>query len=297
MNDIVLITPPPVEPVAVTDLLNQMGMVVPSDAGLAASITAQFTALLVAARKDCENYAQRVFITQSWLLRRDSFPGHNLRYEWNGYPQIDLPKPPFQSVDFFKYVDVSGTVQELTVDTTYGTNPANPQYGYQLDRGSETQAARLLPPFARPWPPTRMVPANVLVQFRCGYGGPLTVTTAEGSPVITGPVFNPDDAPLIAGDAGLAVSIPGAGPVVDTAATALVSHIASVDVNGQATLADNAVTAVTKAAGWFGDPVPDPILQAIKFLAQWYYEQASIVDQPLPRVVRALLDPYRNLVA
>ncbi|MGC1784455.1 MAG: phage head-tail connector protein [Acidobacteriaceae bacterium] len=296
MNDIVLITPPTAEPVTAAQLMQQMGMGTISDPTLSASLTAQLTAYLLTARQDCENYCQRVFLTQHWLLRRDSFPGHNLRYEWNGYPQIELPKPPFQSVDAFNYIDVSGAVQALTIDTTYGTNPANPEYGYQLDRGSETQAARLLPPFARPWPPTRMVPANVMVQFRCGYGGPITATIAANSAVLSvanGITFNPDDVPLLTGDTGLPISIPGAGAGGATLST----FIASVDGSGNATLATAASTTVTDVPGWAGVPVPQNILQAILFLAQWYYEQASIVDAPMPRVVRALLDPYRNMVA
>lgn len=295
--DIVLITPPPVEPVQVSDILNQLGLVMPSDAGLAASLTAQLTGLLQAARADCENYMRRVLITQTWGIKCDSFPGRDWRYLSHFFAAIELPKPPLQSIYSFQYVDVSGTLQTLLQDITYGTSISEPQYGYQLIRGSETQIGQLIVSYPRIWPPTRLVPANVLVKFRCGYGGPLVVTTAADSAVITGPVFNPDDAPLLPLEQGLAVSIPGAGPVVGDVATPLVTNIASVDGNGKATLAAPATATVTSATGWFGNPIPPEILQAIKFLAQWYYEQASVVDVPLPRVVRALLDPYRNLVA
>jgi len=291
VKDIVLIAPPPVEPVSLAQMLTQLGMQAPSDAGLLATLTAQLGGYITAARAWCEDYCRRVFITQTWLLRRDSFPGRDFRYESFGYAQIDLPKPPFQSVYFLQYIDVSGALQTLYIDTTFGTNPADPQYGYQLDRGSETQPARLLPPFARPWPPTRMVPSNVLCQFRCGYGGPLTISVAAGSALIVGQAFNPDDAPLLPGDSGLAVSIPGAGPAGATLAT----NIASVDGDGNATLAQPATTAIANVTAWFGQPVPAPITQAIQFLAAWYYEQGSIVDTALPRVVYALLDPYRSL--
>ncbi len=290
MKDVVLITPPPVEPVNQGAMLNQLGMSTPTDTGLAATLTAQLNGYIMAARADCENYCRRVFITQTWLLRRDSFPGRDFRYEALGYAHIELPKPPFQSVYFLQYVDVSGTLQTLSIDTTYGTNPADPQYGYQLDRGSETQPARLLPPFARPWPPTRMVPSNVLCQFRCGYGGPLAVSIDTGG-VISGAKFNNDDQPLLPGDTGLAVSIPNGGGANVT----LNTFIASVNGSGVATLATPPAAAIVNTSCWFGQPVPQPILQAIQFLAAWYYEQGSVVDVPMPRVVRALLDPYRDL--
>jgi uncharacterized phiE125 gp8 family phage protein len=297
MNDVVLIQPPAIEPITLAEAKLQLGFGPMQDSDRAASqiLNDKLRAFIIAARQDCENYTRRAFITQRWLLRRDSFPGHNLRYEWNGYPQIELPKPPFQSVDFVNYVDVSGAVQALTIDTSYGTNPANPEYGYQLDRGSETQAARLLPPFARPWPPTRMVPANVIVQFRCGYGGPITASMTVGSAVLTvagGVTWNPDDAPLLTGDTGLPISVPGAGPSGAT----LNTFIASVDDDGNATLATAASTMVTSVAGWAGVPVPEAIRAAIKMIVEFYYEHGGAQDADLPRVVEALLDPYRNLV-
>lgn len=293
----VLLTPPAAEPVSVSDLMNQMGMGSFSDTDLNTALTSNLTGKLLAARADCENYTRMAFVTQTWGVKCDSFPGRDFRYLPTGYAALVLPKPPLQSIASFQYVDTAGAVQALLQDLTYGVDPAAPQYGYQLDRGGEGQPSKLIVSYPRVWPPTRMVPANVLVKFRCGYGGPLTVSTTAGSAVITGPVFNPDDAPLLPLERGLAVSIPGAGPVVGSTATPLVTNIASVDSFGQATLAKAATAAVTNVPGWFGDAVPAPILQAISFLAQWYYEQASVVDVPLPRVVRALLDPYRNLVS
>jgi hypothetical protein len=298
MEDIVLITPPPIEPITLSDAKLQLGFGPVEDSDrLASQILAdKLRAFISAARHACENYTRRVFVTQTWLLRRDSFPGHAFRYQWNGYPQIDLPKPPFQSIQFFQYVDVSGALQTLTQDTTYGVNPQFPQYGYQLDPGSETQAARLIPPFARPWPPTRMVPGNVVIQFRAGYGGPLTVSIEQGSAAVTvqgGYVFNPGDAPLLVGDMGMPVSIPGAG---QNGAT-LNTNIASVDVDGNATLATSASTTVTNVAAWFGKPVPKDILTAIKMLVEFYYDHGGCEDVPLPRVIEILLKPYCNWVA
>lgn len=298
MEDIVLITPPAAEPVTLSDVKLQLGFGPMQDSDRAASsiLDDKLRAFIIAARQDCENYTRRAFLTQTWLLRRDSFPGHNFRYDWNGYPQIDMPKPPLQSIYSFQYIDVSGTLQTLTQDTTFGVDPQFPQYGYQLDRGSETQSGRLIPPFARPWPPTRMVPANVIVKFRAGYGGPITASMTANSAVLTvanGVTFNPDDAPLLPGDTGLPISVLGAGANGST----LNTFIASVDQNGQATLATAAAAAVSNVPGWAGLKVPEVIRTAIKMLVEFYYDHGGCQDVELPRVIESLLDPYRNLVS
>ena len=311
---IALIAGPIAEPITLSDLKLQLGFgpMQDSDRAAAQILDQKLRGFIVAARQDCENWCNRAFLTQTWILRRDSFPGHNYRYEWNSYPQIELSKPPFQSVVSFKYIDVSGTPQTLTQDTTYGTNPLNPEYGYQLERGSETQSARLLPPFARPWPPTRMVPANIIVQFRCGYGGPIVCSMTEDSPLLTvtggAPTsFNFDDAPLLPGETGLPIWIPGAGPASGYTVSpvtglpvqaALNTNIASVNpANGVATLAANAAATVTNVTGWAGSPVPAVITTAIKMLAEFYYETGGKQDEELPRVVTSLLEPYRNFVS
>jgi hypothetical protein len=311
---IALIQGPVAEPITLNDVKLQLGFGPMQDSDRAASsiLNEKLRGFIIAARQDCENWCNRAFMTQAWILRRDSFPGHNLRYEWNGYPQIELPKPPFQSVQSFTYIDVAGTPQTLTQDTTYGTNPLNPEYGYQLERGSETQPGRLLPPFARPWPPTRMVPANVMVQFRCGYGGPITCSIEEASGLLTvsggyPQAFDFDDAPLLPGETGLPIFIPGAGSPTGYAINpatglpvqgALATFIASVNpTNGQATLATPATATVTNVPGWAGQPLPNVITTAIKLLVEFYYEHGGCEDAPMPRVIESLLEPYRNFVS
>ena len=65
--------------------------------------------------------------------------------------------------------------------------------------------------------------------------------------------FNADDAPLMAGDTGLPISIAGAGP----GGALLKTFIASVNPStGQAALAIAASTDVTGAPGWAGSPCP-----------------------------------------
>ena len=175
MEDAVQIAFPVAEPVTLNDVKLQLGFGPMQDSDRAASqiLNDKLRAFIVAARQACENFTRRAFITQTWLLRMSGFPGKDWRYNWNGYPVIQFPKPPFQSVDFVNYVDTFGDVQALPLDTTYGN--AAPQYGYQLSRGSETAPGRIYSSWARPWPPTRMVPSNVMVHSAAAMAVPLLV--------------------------------------------------------------------------------------------------------------------------
>jgi hypothetical protein len=279
-----LITPPTAEPVSQAQLMQQMGFGAVSDGILEATLQAQLTTALLAARHNIEGFLRRVLITQHWLLRRNMF----------SHRGIDLPKAPFQSIDWFKYVDTFANVDQLFQDTTYGQDFPAP-YGYQLERGSETQPATLYPPWAKPWPPTLRVPSAVMVQFRCGYGGPADVSMTADSAILVGPVFNPDDAPLMTGDTGTPVSVVGAGED-GLDGPPLIANVASVDVNGQATLSVPASTAVPDGEAWIGHPVPPDITKAILLLGQFYYEQASVGGE-IPRYITDSIWCYRNLVS
>ncbi len=290
MNNLVLIKAPAVEPITLADAKLQLGFSPWEDSDhvkgrILADVLRPF---IRAARRDCETYTRRVFMTQTWLLKMDGFPGADFNYNYNGYPAIYIPQPPLQSIEFLNYVDVSGVMQTLEIDLTYGVNPAA-QYGYQLTPGSETQLARVLPPFARPWPPQRMVPENTLLQFKCGYGGPVTVSMTLGSAILSGPVWNP-------GDVGQALSIPGAG----VGGVALETTLASVDANGQGTAGAAAATAVTNVTAYAGQAVPDEILTAIKMRVEYYYELKDWTPQQAAKqeqAIYSILKPYRNLVA
>jgi len=294
MSDTLLpVTLPADEPVQVAEFVRQLGIPSYSDETLALAQADNFSGFLMAAREDCEKWCRRGFITRSYLLRLDGFPGSSLSYDREGFAAIRLPRPPFQSIDSFSYVDTSGAVQTLALDVSYGSNIAAPMYGYQLQRGSMNQAACLIPPWARPWPPVRRVPACVVVQFQAGYGQPVTVSLGQGSAQLSAPgySFNLDAAPLLLGDTGMRITIPGAGANGGD----LKTFVASVDGSGNATLASPALTAVDSVPAWLGYPVPHGIRLAIKFLAQFYYEQGSVVDVPMPRVVKSLLEKHRIL--
>jgi hypothetical protein len=145
-----------------------------------------------------------------------------------------------------------------------------------------------------------MVPANVIVVFRCGYGGPITASMTEGSPLLTvtggAPLsFNFDDAPLLPGETGLPVTVPGAAP----GGGVLNTFIASVNpANGQATLAAKAAATVTNVSGWAGKIIPAEFKNAIKFMTEFYYGEAlGSLNLDLKAAAEDELGGYRNFVS
>ena len=164
MDDVVLITPPAMEPVTLDQVKSHAKIYTTADDSYINSI------VIPASRQAVEDELHRVLITQTWLLKRDSFPGFDPKYETQGYPTILLPKPPFQKINSFTYIDVAGVTQTLEQCTPDGITVDDQFYGYVLVPGSETQPARLEPPWARPWPPARRIAACVQVNFDCGYG-------------------------------------------------------------------------------------------------------------------------------
>ena len=172
MEDVVLVTPPIAEPVSLDEVKMHLNITNSDSDNYLSGI------VIPGARDFVESETQKSLVTQTWLYKMDGFPGFNPLYESVDYPIIIVPKAPFQEIVSFTYVDVSGITQTLEACSIDGTTPDEQMYGYQIDPGSETQPARLIPPWARPWPPSRRIPAAVQVQFICGYGGPV------GSPLV-----------------------------------------------------------------------------------------------------------------
>lgn len=245
--------------------------------------------LITAARRWCEVYTQRRFITQTVRLLMDFFPGY-IDYKLTGQKvsspfvsgsnavlvgiryAILLPYPPVTSITQFVYQDQNGNPQAMLA-------PAN----YNQDLSS--QPARLTPLFGQMWPVARVVTNAVYVDYVCGYGGPISgVNIAASSAVTSGYTFLPTDA-------GRAITVNGAGVSEED----LLTTILSVDVSGNATLATAASTAVTSGTGYLGDPVPDMIKIAIKLLVSNWYEKRLPDDADIPMAVKAVLSPYRDL--
>jgi len=256
-----LVTPPATEPLSLVDAKKSLRVDYSYDDDL-------ITSLIVAARQAVESYTHRALVTQEWLYEMDEFPQIHPLYQRRGFPQIIVPKPPLQSIVSCQYVDTSGNLQPLPQQTDYGRD-SSPLYGYQLMPGSDTQPARLLPAWARPWPPVRLVAGCVQLDFIAGYCDADYVSIAAGElGTITGFTFPQSDN-------GDLIYVPGAGP----AGTRLVATLV-VDQNGNGTITPAASGPVTNALAFVGGEVPPEIIQAMKQYVAFLYQRRG--DDALP---------------
>lgn len=100
MGKLSLVTPASAEPVSV-DQARAHARLGPSDGAEAADLLLK----LQTARADRESFTQRQFVTATWLLTQCEFER-----------EIDLPRPPLQSVTWVKYYDADNVLQ--TVDSS-----------------------------------------------------------------------------------------------------------------------------------------------------------------------------------
>lgn len=178
------ITPPAIEPLSLAEAKLHLRVDMSDDDG-------EINDAIGAAREDCEGETHRAFITQTWQLILDHFPGTAEHYQ--GYTDLGVmgdsalglgvppvgytyrfqsevyfragaiivPRPPLQSVDFIKYLDQNNVVQ--TLDPSL----------YVVDTANEP--GRIVPAPNSNWPLTMIstrapVINAVQVQFKAGYG-------------------------------------------------------------------------------------------------------------------------------
>ena len=102
-----------------------------------------------AARLECERFQNRSYITQTWELWLDNWPGSGT---------IELKRPPVQSVTSVKYYDTSDTEATFSSDD------------YFVDT-KDQYSPRLVLGYGKSWPSTTLRPANgVCVTYVTGYG-------------------------------------------------------------------------------------------------------------------------------
>jgi uncharacterized phiE125 gp8 family phage protein len=141
-----LATAPVQEPVSLTDVKRRLRVTVDdSDADLLDA--------LAECRALCEQECGRAFLTQTWTLYLDGFPGCG---------EIVLPRPPLQSVTSVKYYDTDGVQQ--TVSTS----------DYHVDTGREP--GRIWLASGSSWPAVQAGrPSAVEVRYVAGHANPLAV--------------------------------------------------------------------------------------------------------------------------
>jgi uncharacterized phiE125 gp8 family phage protein len=102
---------------------------------------------ILRAREDAETRLGRALITQTWRLNLDCFPATG---------ELELPRPPLQSVSSVKYIDEDGDLQTLATSE------------YVVDTSGEK--GRLYLAWEKSWPSIRIEPNAVRVEFVAGYG-------------------------------------------------------------------------------------------------------------------------------
>lgn len=136
MGNTRLITAPAVEPVTLAEARSHLKATQTAEDAL-------IQAWIYAAREHAENFLNRALCTQTWELLLDGF-----------CDEMEIPKPPLQTVGFVKYLDSSGVLQ--TLDPSY----------YVVD----APGRRITRAYAAVWPTTYEQVNAVTVRFTAGYG-------------------------------------------------------------------------------------------------------------------------------
>jgi uncharacterized phiE125 gp8 family phage protein len=137
-----LITPPAEEPVTLQEVRAHLRLESGEDEYL--------TGLITAARRYCEAFQGRVYISQTLDLYRNNFP----------CGCIKVPFPPLQEITFIKYRDSADVLQTLDLSE------------YVVDAFSEPGLIRCA--YGKSWPSTYPEINSVQIRFKAGYG-----TTAD----------------------------------------------------------------------------------------------------------------------
>lgn len=107
------------------------------------------SALITTARELCEDYQRRSYITRTYALTLDAFPGSG--------EILELPMPPALTISSIVYIDSSGT------SNTWDSGE------YQLDASGFV--GRLCPAYGYSWPSTQLREmAGVTITYTAGYG-------------------------------------------------------------------------------------------------------------------------------
>ena len=150
----VLVTAPSVEPLSLTEAKAFLRVTFDDDDALIAKLVA-------GARARAEERQGRAYLTQTWDLYLDAFPGSE--------EAIEIPLPPLLSITSVTYTTSADVPVVLAASE------------YYVD--SVTQPGRILPAFGKSWPSDTLRIANgVVVRFVAGYGP----TAADVPPKVLG---------------------------------------------------------------------------------------------------------------
>ena len=131
-------TAPAKEPLILEQVKNHLRVETTADDNL-------ITSLIMVARQLAERETKRAFITQTWQMFLDSAPA-----------EIEIPKPPLQSVVSIKVIDDEGSESVVSSDI-YVVDP------------SENLPGRVKLKSGCTWPTHRGF-ASFIIEFNAGYG-------------------------------------------------------------------------------------------------------------------------------
>lgn len=132
---------PAVEPVTLTEAKSHLRVDIDDDDTL-------ITSLITTAREYVELAARRALITQTWRYSLD---------EWPDSHQIEIPRPPLQSVSSIVYIESDGTSNTWTTD----------EYDVDTDR----EPGRVVLAYGESWPSETLRPMSpIQITFVAGYG-------------------------------------------------------------------------------------------------------------------------------
>lgn len=223
--------------------------------------------LIAAARETAELHTARSYVFRSYREYFDCFPGHRFplfsgviydhpaRHESSDRHKdfFELSRSPLRTVAQIQYLDTDGSIQTLDPDL------------YIVAPHREPAKIHHAPNIF--WPPTKREVDSVWIDYTCGYGEFVEVTTQANSKVLSGALFSADDVDL-------SISIPGAADGAKT----LKTTIASVDNSGTATLTDAVSLAVSSVASWVGGDLPAIAQAAMLLLITHWYETRTPVQ-------------------
>jgi hypothetical protein len=294
---LILIAPPPVEPVSLAEL-KQFLRVDAADTSQDGTIID----LAATARSWAEAYTNRPFVQQQWSLYMDFFPGYidlklagqkvsspfvsgsnavlvGIRYA------IRLPYPPVMSVDLFEYQNANGEVTQMVEDTDYIAD-------------LQSNPARLTPLFGQMWPVARVVVNALQINYTVGYAIPISVTAPAGSPAEAN-MIQSSNYVFQATDVGRPITIPGAGRNGGDLTT-VISAITS-PPSGYAYLRWPTSTGVQNVTALLVNaPNANPrhwalIRTGIKGLVSLWYAKRIPDANAVPRRIKDILSPVRDL--
>lgn len=146
MREPTIVTAPTVEPLTLSELIEQLNL--DDDSAQLENLTAY----LQAVRQHVERIAGVAMLTQTLEWTLDGWPSPTRANPWGG---IRLPRPPVQSVTSVKYVDTDG-VEQTWAASNYTLNTR--EVPARIDRAYNVS-----------WPSIRAQPNAITIRYIAGY--------------------------------------------------------------------------------------------------------------------------------